>query len=410
MKSFLLVLVFATSTAFSQSSFSAIFLLIEPAPVMHGMGGIGVGMPSQDLAAQHYNPANGVVQRQGIYIAGSRLQIPWLPMLEHDQTYSYHVLGAGILPSSWPLQVGISWSRTRVDLGTQERTDEHGNPIGTFTSDMQADSWLVAASYKLNTFSIPLATSIGFKIKDVQQDLGLAKSNDKFTDFGCIISVPFTGGANEFGVKSSGWTVTPSIGYSLNNVGDEISFSNSVSTDPGPRNARLGIAITSSITLPSGMELIGLKYGRAALDYLPILPKAGSQDYGQSQKYQSGLGDIAFIEHVLLGKADKDVTTQSGGEITMLGVFAFRRGHREELRSDGESLTEKTLGYSIYVDNLLGLYAHYIGNPIAAKISKHFSLSYSLSIITRSEGTVLEDEEFPQFTIGIKNIDGLFRK
>jgi hypothetical protein len=97
-----------------------------------------------------------------------------------------------------------------------------------------------------------------------------------------------------------------------------------------------------------------------------------------SSEYQSGLGDIQFVDNVILGKANSKATVRKGWQV-QVAEFLYLRGGSV----DGPGLAYSTSGFSI----CLGGFLKFLGlvSPSLEKASwvdfmgKHFDLQYHSS-------------------------------
>lgn len=315
-------------TASAHSGAGAIWLLIPPSPTLNGMGEIGVCLPSDDIYAGYFNPANGIYGYRGLSFSYSGYKTSWLPGLVSDIDLYHDVMGLNLLPERFPLQIMLSRYKTLLDLGEQTAIDSLGNEIGTFNSGMTANAYSLATRYHDTFFRIPFDISLGVTKKKVIQDLvpdeyldeGSGTSRNIFYDAGFLFSLPlkFNNG------KSYQLNVTPAFGYSVSNIGNKIVFISEERANPTPKCARVGVSLTANLSLSNGLKLIEYKQGRAAADVL-------IKDSDSQIEYQSGLGDIDFVKNVLLSKGNEEVETSWGQEIAILDFYSLRFGRRLDI-------------------------------------------------------------------------------
>ena len=381
---------------------SAIFLLISPSPTMNGMGGgIGVCLPSEDPMSGFYNPANGLESFEGVSFSYSKMHTPWLENLWiDDMFFDYGVTTIGINPQKNPFKILISYHKTYLDLGEQTRVDEFGNSLGTFNSNLSANALTAGVGYDGNIFKLPMEVSIGITRKDVEQVLTEFESNNTFYDFGFLISVPYRK-SNIF--NNYELMVKPSFGYSVSNVGSEVYFNDPKLKDPGPRYARAGIGITSSISYKNKINIIKFQYGLSASDLLPI-PR---DTINTTIKYQSGFGDIDFFQNVILNKESDLVTVHRGFEIAFLDIFSYRIG--KSIDVDG-NINLDTKGYGIKTKGIFNLLSVMTESPIFNNLSRYINVQYNYSKYIESQYHPLANTEFHSFSFTLNNVDRLVRK
>jgi len=98
------------------SQVAATWLLIPVSPTLNSMGEIGICLPSDDIYAGYFNPANGIYGYHGLSLSYSGYKTNWLPQL-FDSKFGHSVLGLSILPKSLPFQMVFSLYQTILDLG-----------------------------------------------------------------------------------------------------------------------------------------------------------------------------------------------------------------------------------------------------------------------------------------------------
>ncbi len=405
--SVLLLYLVLTSVGLAQSEAGAIFLLIPPSPTMNGMGEIGVCLPSDDIYAGYYNPANGMAAYSGSSLALSNMQTGWLEALTSNLTLEYSVAGLGILPATSPLQIVISHHKTYLDLGYQIRTGEQGEFLGKSHTYMKANSYLLALSFAGKLGIIPIDLAMGIARKTVKQNLGLigigpgqATSTNKMYDYGLLISAPFQlrGIPDKFNQYSI--SIKPAIGYSVSNIGDYISFFDPAQADPTPRYLRLGLSISTAVTMESGWNIITWKGGRAAGDILIDLSDPDNTPY----PYQSGLGDIDIVKHIVNSTPEAGVEINRGEEISYFDLVTIRSGRRIDIQG---KVNLKEWGSGLHLKGFLYFLDYLTGSNNHWKIANYLDINYNYSVWYQSEYGALDGTTFESYTLTIKHIDQL---
>jgi len=316
-------------------SAGADWLLIPVSPTLNGMGDVGVGLPSEDIYAGYFNPANGIYGYRGLSFAWSNYKTDWLPNLVSDFNFHHSVIGLNLLPRRLPFQITLSNYRTFLDLGEQIWKDESGNELGTFHPSMTAEAYSLAARYHNTLFGIPVDLSMGATRKKVTQDLSLETSRNTFYDAGALLSFPLKYNFDDrIGLK-----ITPAAGYSISNIGDKIYFIDPAKADPAPRYARAGLSLSLNLVYDDYWNLITYRQARAAGD---ILIKSRDDSSGTIE-YQNGLGDIDLVKNILNYESGEDVDISWGQEITFLDLFSVRLGRYLDISGN---LYERSDGYS----------------------------------------------------------------
>ena len=397
-------------TLFAVSEAGAVFLLISPSPTMNGLGGDGVGLPSGDTFGAYYNPANGISSFEGISLSHSEMETGWLRNLVPDMVFSYKVTNLSLVPEKKPYQMVLSYHRTFLDLGEQQKTGEHGEVLGTFESYMKADALTLGLRAKIMIYRIPLIFSVGGTRKQALQNLGLTysspnrytKSRNTFYDFGFLITMPLTFRNISPLDNVFSLTFSPSLGYSMSNIGGEVTFLDASQADPSPRFARFGISMISSISYRNRWPLVEWKHSRSASDILIDTEVTRNKHIA----YQSGIGDINFIENVWKNEPDSLLTVHKGSEWTFLGVYSIRFGKMVDV-SDRINLS--TTGRGFRLKGILIALSYFLQEPAFRKLSNYFDVQYNVATYDESASHPLDDTRFESVTLFIKNIDQIIR-
>ena len=222
------ICVLLSGNIFAQSEPSAIFLMISPGARAGGMGETNVALVD-DAYATYWNPA-------GLsYIKGNEFSIMhanWLPQLNLPDlfydfaTYVHHFEGIGTL--------GLS--TTYLNMGEQERRDEHNNFLGTFSSYEMA----VGLSYGTQ---LAENLAVGSTVKYIYSNLcvfGTGEQQGKGT--GSSVGV-------DLGLLwTPGFLKKTTFGMNVQNLGPKITYIDKKQADPIPTNLKAGFvyrALTS---------------------------------------------------------------------------------------------------------------------------------------------------------------------
>ncbi|MCH7852673.1 MAG: PorV/PorQ family protein, partial [Candidatus Marinimicrobia bacterium] len=202
-----------------QSSASAIFLLISPGAAAGGTGEAHVAAEA-DAYSSYWNPATlaFLPQNQVSYQYSA-----WLPGLASDIRYNFFGLGY-TLPGIGTFGAHLIY----LDLGEQQRIDEHQTDLGTFSSYMAA----ITVGFGTQMSS---SSAIGVNVKLIHQSLstvttGAEGGKGVSTD----IAFDFAYYRRQFPLKSF------DFGVAVTNIGPKISFIDVDQADPQPTNLKLG--------------------------------------------------------------------------------------------------------------------------------------------------------------------------
>jgi len=140
--------------------------------------------------------------------------------------------------------------------------------------------------------------------------------------------------------------IVPVFSYSMNNIGDGISYSSITIQDPLPRVARAGIGLEGGFGWRNEniyWRLFGLKWASEAEDDLVVRE-------GGKVSYQKGFGDIDFFRNVLFGKANHSIIKHKGMSINLIDIVSYQIGRYEDRRG---AVCYKTRGFSLRISGLL---------------------------------------------------------
>jgi hypothetical protein len=392
--SLIALLLVLPATLDAQGESAVPFLLISPAPEGNGMGGTSATQPTQDALATISNPGQlGIFTLSSVFGASTYTpRTDWLPQLNiSGLTYGTTAVNIGynfrdLLSLPFSLSAGVGYSRVRVDLGTFTLTSSSGpTPIAAFTSDETSQSICTAIG-----FEYYIRMGIGMNFKRIESNLspigseqeqGSGSAHSSATDFGIFLDVPIARIASD--LAGTTFDIAPntapfldlSFGYVKANVGDKMVYMDAAQADPLPRTAIAGLGAEIGVTSTAGsseLKLASFRLARQADDLLIIRYPDGSSNY------QSGLGDIQFVDNVILGKTNGKVTVRKGWQV-QVAEFLYLRGGSV----DGPGLAYATSGYSICLDgllNLLGLVSPSLGKESwVGFVGKHFDLQYHSS-------------------------------
>ncbi len=255
----------------SQSTASAIFLLIAPGASAGGTGEAQVAAAT-DAYASYWNPAAlaFLPKRELVYQRAS-----WLPNLIDDMVYNFIGFRYN-LPEVGTFGGHIIY----LDLGEQQGMDEQGNPTGEFGSSM------AAYALSFGTKMTPLS-SVGFNVKVIHQNLskfgaGSEEGKGISTDF--VFDIAY--------YRQRMLSSRLDVGLNVQNIGPKIAFIDEEQADPAPTNLKAGIK----------WRVIENEHNRVSLLYdinKPLVASYPSIDY-------DGDGRI--------GGFDADGNPSSGGE------------------------------------------------------------------------------------------------
>ena len=283
----LAVLSTGIAEATPESRAAANFLLFSPSARAGGMGDAYVAIVD-DADATFFNPA--ALANDELRSLSTTMYRP-VPSLANDIFTSF---GAYTQPFGGVGNFGISMIYT--SLGTQFRTDEQGQDLGTFTS------FGVAFGVSYGAY-ITKSLSLGITTKLIHQNLagsgaGAEQGSGTGTSFGADVGFLWKPG-------------TFSLGWSLRNVGPNMTFIDADQADPLPQTFTIGVG-WQFLNRENYSFLI-------AADVYKPLPDEG---FGS---FISGWSDGTVSEEL------KDMDYHAGGEwkysLSEVTSFAVRAGY-----------------------------------------------------------------------------------
>jgi hypothetical protein len=225
------------------SEATMMFLAIEPGSRANGMGNAYVGVVD-DAYAGWWNPAATAFNRKTQF-AG--MHTNWLQGSGvNDMFYEYFGWNQ-YLEEYGNIGLNVVW----MDFGSQEQTDEQGNPLGTFSSfEFSANS--------LYGFEIiPQRLGLGLGFKFLYSDLGPGTGQTEADQKGKTMTYAF-----DLGSKFKDVIVPRfDIGVVMQNIGPDVTYINDEQKDPLPMTFRAGLAyrVIDTITEGSDSALGGFK-------------------------------------------------------------------------------------------------------------------------------------------------------
>lgn len=221
----------------------------------NALGEAGTAL-SQDVTAMWWNP-------------GGLAFLPQRPE-QHDIQIMQSSLAAGLADdislywAGYAMPMGkhgsLGFALTYLDMGTQQGTDENGDPTGDFNSYEFAFT---------TTYGVQVSRTLGI-------GLGVKYFQDKLAPDNSIQDPRGGGSGDSFGVDLGLlWkvpTIRSNIGLAVCNLGPDITHVDQDQSDPMPRKATLGIAFSAYHSEAMGLLLVS--------DYLVPLYKWQEDDYG----------------------------------------------------------------------------------------------------------------------------------
>ncbi len=320
------------------------FLLNAVSPETNGMGGISSALASVHPMAPAGNPAQLGLFSAGNFVGAGVYTQKTNPFPSHglaDISFSTLAFNAGIGLQDHiglPISVGIGYSRLYLDLGEFIITSSAGpQELGRFRAYESSDNISVGLGFD-SWVKLGIGTNIKFinsHLSPIGTEAGTTEGSGSVTayDLGLLLRVPAVDIASKAGVSLSipSAHVEPlldlTLGFVTSNIGDRIAYVDPGQADPLPRQASLAAGLEAGIVstlVPNGWKLVSAALLREANDLLVERHADGTWEY------LSGVGDISFIDNVLLGKGQSTITQRKGWQIDLVESFSLRGGSVRE--------------------------------------------------------------------------------
>jgi hypothetical protein len=267
------------------------------------------------------------------------------------------------------LSSGIGFIQYYVDLGEYVRTWEDGQVMGKYDSYESSDqiSFSLSGEYYVKL-------SLGFGIKFLKSSMTALDEENKTSivnstalDIGLLVDVPVFKNLKINDDFSTDFTV--SLGYTLQNLGDELDYE--LVTDPLPRYAAFGYALKGDLKYDLNddiIKLISIDFAASASD---ILVNRDSQGYD----YKGITGDINILSNLLALEPSDNVSSSFGLNIGLFDLFHYLYGRNyNEYGYDG--LLFKSEGIMIESKGVFKMLNHFIDNKTLDYIAHHLNIVY----------------------------------
>jgi hypothetical protein len=319
------------------------FLLLPVSARSNGMGGAGTALVLDNPLSIMGNPA-----QLGSFSLHGTVALAFTPSGgagagQYAQTNLKHT-GYGVMAGyrldslvtlPFRMSAGIGFTHNLFDLGKFARTGSGGPTVIE-----EFDAWERANALTLG-IGIEYGIRLGFggTVKWItsnlspigtEQEQGVGKAEVTASDFGFLLEAPVGDFVMSLVMPAdrSAESIRPvlnlSAAYALSNIGDKVVYIDPDQADPLPRNATCAIGIMAGVegtihALPWNFGTV--RWTRQGEDLLVTRKTDGSFEY------RSGLGDMNFVDDVLLGKENPKIAQKTGWEMELWEVVAFRGGN-----------------------------------------------------------------------------------
>jgi hypothetical protein len=361
------LILFGRSFACSQGETALPFLLITPSIDGNGMGGVGTSLGSDNATATLQNPAQlGLFGLHGfINAAFYTPKTDWLPEFNlTGLTYETWAVNGAVRVNRFvnlpfQLAVGVGYSRVNLDLGRFAVTSSSGPAVISYF-----DAWERSSAPTIGVgIDCVVKLSAGMTFKSVESHLspvgtesepGRGVANVNARDYGIMAVVPVmdvitaTSGASLEILPKIRPLFDIGFGYAESNVSDDVvSYVDAAQSDPLPRKAAIGMYIEAgavSNAFTPDWKPLSFMLVRETEDVLVTRFDDGTW------KYQTGLGDIKFIDNLVLGEYSPKVWMRRGWQV-QAGEIVYVRGGS----IDAPGLKYQTSGYTLRLGGVFKL-------------------------------------------------------
>ncbi len=374
------------------------FLLITSSTEGNGMGGISGSIQTDNAMSTLANPGQlGMMTLDHFLIAGTYTEnTAWLPTFElSGLTYNSYAINEGVnfqnfskLP--FGLSVGYGYSKIILNLGTYTIYSPTGFATdGTFEAKESSENYHFGVG-----FEYVVKLGLGYTVKYVDSDLGLAEAKFSTYDLGMIMTIPVFGVISKFREQpiTLGNDIEPvfdiTFGYAKKNLGDKfVTYIDVSQGDPLPRTALMGLSWKAGIIAHASTqkwEVLSFTLAREAEDVLVKQFPAPTDSVGNPigdpppSQYVDGSGDIQFFRNVIAGEWGGKIWLRKGWQ-TNIGEFFYMSGGR----TDAPGLGFSTQGYAFRLAGILktieALHTSVSESPVFKFLVNHVDLRFDHS-------------------------------
>jgi len=345
-------------------------LTLPLSPASYAAGGTGTASITEDPYGFYANPAYlGYTSKTNFFSNGYLPNgVDW--KISNSVNYNSYSFAGGIdlkrYLNGLPFSFGAAYAKSQMTLGSSTNREQYS-----------------AFAFGIGYHSI-INISAGMTIKDAKVSMesefeGISQAKVTAIDYGVLLNLPL----NNFLCRPLGFNVSNStrintdlnynLGYSIQNIGDEVSFTDPAQKDPLPRAAKLAHNVNLNLLLETNKLNIGLfniSYSIDAIDGL-AMHKWNGETYNGIE-YKGMFGGIKPLKNLFTGKSGADILLRKGfsaeiGETLTLSTGGF----------DGTGYTNmKTGGYGIRTKGIFKILNTLFPQESFSYILEHFDIKY----------------------------------
>jgi hypothetical protein len=369
----ILLLLILIKPLLGQGSGALLYMTFPQSPVSAGAGWIGAAVPIKDASGFYYNPANlGFFSKENdlsLFIMPQKTD--WLPKITSNITLESFSAAAGYNfqkeNEDLPLSIGIGYLHNKLDYGSQFGKDSY-------------DCFSIGAGYDYF-----LQFNLGFSVKSYSSiysginenyETKKVEANGTAFDLGAMINVPVIKLFDDeffYDLDESTYLepdINFTLGYSLSNLGDKVSYTDPAQSDPLSRTARLGYSFNYVFKLSNNwldkLKLIDYSFTAEAQDILI------SRDDEGNSGYQNIFGGIKVYDNLIDLKGNNDIVVHKGHILRLFETVILLSGRMNGRGYDNR----KTDGLGFSSEGLFKILSGVIDNRAVNYLMDHFVIEY----------------------------------
>lgn len=363
-KLFLLSLFLYTNHLSAQSEATQLILQLPPSPHLNSMGAVGTAFPTTDAFGFFYNPA-----QLGYFSQTANFAAHFYPVEVEFLSFSDNTLSSLAISLGYnlnkvinlPISIGLGYMKANLQM-----------PMG-FISQEKYHAYSLGIG-----FNYIFKLGLGFTYKKAESVISYIINESihtTATDYGMLLTFPIINYYNTLSNKTFRFTKNTfpfldlSIGYAIKNKSDdEISYIDANFSDPLPRVANLGYALSIGYNQNyenSTIQMFAINWSVEAED---ILIKSNRPGFS----YQTPLSDVNVWQNIILAKGNSKVTRRWGLRIDFAEILQLGWGNLNGQGFDNE----KTGGFGIHTRGLFKFLKANSKNKIINLFADHFDMKY----------------------------------
>lgn len=386
----ILMTIFFVNLNLAQGEAAVPFLQLPHSMQSYSSGWSGVSAVTDNPMGYYFNPAilgaTARTNHASMYFQAGDAN--WLGMNHDDLSpYTWGInLGYNFKKElGIPISVGIGYINYVFDFGEMVRTDAQGIAWGTFSPEDKYHSFSIGIN-----LDYLISLSIGMSIKDytssladiVYENTDMAEASGTAIDYGILAELSSkkifcSSDFWNFGNNSYRFFTDISLGYSVSNIGSDVSYIDDAQKDPLPEKARLGYSVKAGLDYKfknHSITLLGYTFIGEASDML------FDRDSLSNIIDKGMMGDIKFGDHLIELKGDDDVTVHTGHNFVLLETLYFNTGKFHGPGYDNR----KTSGLGFSTSGLFKILSGLTKDKNWKYLFDHFVVTYSNAVFFKN--------------------------